>query len=139
MLTGSPREGRFMTSTAQEDPGKYDEVTVTIEIPPSSEFPAGWVKNRDGCPHIRICRTLGVKASGGGGVRIFEVDPGKPAAKAGIQPGDRLGDVGQCASSLYRSFRPREDVRTIEWTVRRPKGDAAEMPRRKDSAEGGAG
>ena len=138
VLMGSPREGLFRESTVPEDPGEYDEVTVTIEIPPSSEFPAGWANHR-GCPHIRICRTLGVKASGGGGVRIFEVEPGKPAANAGIQQGDRLGKAGQCASSLYLSFRPRKEVRTVEWTVRRPKGDAAEMPRREDSAEGGAG
>jgi len=138
VLMGPPREGRFAGSAAQEDPGEYDHVTVNIDIPPSSEFPAGW-SGRGGCPHMRICRVLGVKASGGGGVRIFEVDPGKPAANAGIQPGDRLGEVSECASSLYGSFRPRKDARTIEWTVRRPKGDAAEMPRREGSAEGGAG
>jgi predicted metalloprotease with PDZ domain len=128
-----------MTSAAQEDPGEYDEVTVTIEIPPLSEFPAGWAKNRDGCPHMRISRTLGAKMSGGGGVRIFEVEPDKPAAKAGIQPGDRLGELSDCASSLSRSFRPRKEARTIEWTVRRPKGDAAERFGREGSAEGGAG
>jgi hypothetical protein len=110
---------------ALEDPGEYEEVTVEIEIPSVSEFPAAWAQG-GGCPHIVVVRTLGAQVSSSGGVRVLAVEPDKPAAKAGIQVDDRLGKPGDCVNSLYRSFAPRKEARTVEWTVRRPKGATAE-------------
>jgi len=120
-----------METTPQVDTREYEEVAVTIEIPPVSEFPAGWAQT-DGCPHIRMSGALGAQISGGGGVRVLAVQPGGAAAKAGLQPGDVFGEPDQCASALSRFFAPRKEARTVEWTVRRPKGWVWEPP----SAEG---
>jgi hypothetical protein len=108
-------------------PTEYDEVTVSIDIPPLSEFPAGWAE-RDGCPHMRITGALGAAIGPGNGCPVLSVEPDGPADKAGIQRFDRLGEQSDCASSLYRSFKPRKEARTVEWTVRRPKGAASRSP-----------
>lgn len=101
-------------------PTEYDEVTVTIEIPPVSEFPWAWAEV-DGCPHKRVSGALGAAIGGGNGCPVLKLDPEGAAAKAGIKRFDRLGEPSDCASSLYRTFKPRKEARTIEWTVRRPK------------------
>jgi hypothetical protein len=74
---------------------------------------------------MRVSRILGAQVGPAGGVPVLAVLPDQPAAKAGIRPGDRLGEPGACVSTLYRHFTPREEPRTIEWTLRRPKGSAA--------------
>jgi hypothetical protein len=107
------------------DTREYEEVAVEIEIPPLSEFPESWAQ-MDGCPHVRMSRALGAQISGGGGVRVLGVQPEGPAAKAGIQPGDVFGEPEDCASGLAHFFRPHTKARTVEWTVRRPKGGAGE-------------
>jgi len=101
-------------------PTEYDEVIVTIEIPPLSEFPPAWAKGR-GCPHARITRVLGAAVGRGNGCPVLKLKPEGPAAKAGFQPRDRLGEPRDCASALYGSFRPGKEARTVEWMVRRPK------------------
>jgi hypothetical protein len=118
-------------TTPKVDTREYEEVAVTIEIPPVSEFPAGWA-HTSGCPHIRMSGALGAEISGGGGVRVLAVKPGQAAAKAGLKPGDVFGEPEDCASGLVHFFAPREEARTVEWTVRRPKGWVWERP----SAEG---
>jgi hypothetical protein len=120
-----------METTPKVDTREYEEVAVTIEIPPVSEFPAGWAQTA-GCPHIRMSGALGAEISAGNGVRVLVVRPGGAAAKAGLQPGDVFGEPDQCASSLSHFFAPRKEARTVEWTVRRPKGWVWEPP----SAEG---
>jgi len=114
-------------TTPKVDTREYEEVAVTIEIPPLSEFPAGWAHS-NGCPHMRMSGALAAEVSGGGGVRVLAVKPGGAAAKAGLQPGDVFGDPDQCASSFSHFFAPREEARTVEWTVRRPKGWVWERP-----------
>jgi hypothetical protein len=114
-------------------PTEYDEVTVTIEIPPASEFPVAWATTH-GCPHNRLTGALGAMIGPGNGCPVLVVEPDGPAAKAGIQPLDRLGEPGDCASALYYAFRPRKEARSVEWTVRRPKGAKSESA----EAEGAA-
>jgi membrane-associated protease RseP (regulator of RpoE activity) len=116
-----------MQMTPKEDTREYEEVAVTIEIPPLSEFPRAWAEI-DGCPHIRMCGALDAQLSGGGGVRVLAVKPGGPAAKAGLKPGDVFGEPEDCASGLVRFFAPRTEAHTVEWTVRRPKGWVWEPP-----------
>ena len=48
---------------------------------------------------------------------------GLHAFRAGLQRLDRLAEPAECAASISRYFKPRKDARTVEWTVRRPKGD----------------
>ncbi len=107
--------------TPKEDTREYEEVAVTIEIPPLSEFPEPWAQT-DGCPHIRMSGALDAQLSGGGGVRVLAVKPGGPADKAGLKPGDVFGEQEDCASGLVHFFAPRKQAHTVEWTVRRPKG-----------------
>ncbi len=124
-----PVEGELAFEKPGPYPTEYDEVTVTIEIPPVSEFPAAWARAH-GCPHKRLTGALGAMIGPGNGCPVLVVEPDGPAAKAGIQPFDRLGEPGDCASALYYAFRPRKEAHTVEWTVRRPKGAKSE------SAEG---
>ena len=116
----SAKKDGVQALASPRDPNAYGDVTVKIEIPPSAEFPEVWARGK-GCPHNKLSGVLGAKIGAGGGVLVFAVEPGKPAAKAGIQPGDRLGGPDDCPSSLYRSFAPRKEPRTITWTIRRPK------------------
>lgn len=124
---GPPAEGEAAFIKPGPYPTEYDEITVTIEIPPVSEFPSGWAQT-DGCPHMRVSRTLGAAVGPGNGCPVLVVEPDGPAAKAGIQPMDRLGKPSDCISSFYRIFRPRKEARTVEWTIRRPKTPASESP-----------
>ena len=114
-------------TTPTVDTREYEEVAVTIEIPPASEFPQAWAQSA-GCPHIRMRGVLGAQIRGGGGVRVLAVKPGGAAAKAGLKPGDVFGEQEDCASGLVHFFAPREEARTVEWTVRRPKGWVWEPP-----------
>ena len=122
-----PVEGGAAFEKPGPYPTEYDEITVTIEIPPISEFPAPWAK-ADGCPHTRLTGVLGAAVGPGNGCPVLTVEPEGAAAKAGIQPLDRLGEPSDCASALYGSFRPRKDARTVEWTVCRPKAGKSESP-----------
>ncbi len=114
-----------MLPPALANPDEYEYVTVEIEIPAQSEFPAVWTQGR-GCPHTKICKRLGVTVPTGAGLPVFRLEPGGPAEKAGIQVGDRLGEPGDTPQSLERVFSAGEEPRTIEWTVRRPKVAAGE-------------
>ncbi len=126
-LSARPKGGAPVQSTVPEEAGEYDYVSVTIDIPAVAELPESWAKRRK-CPRTAIDDLLGVKIGPGGGVRISRVEPDKPAASAGIQPEDRLGAPGQCPSALYGSLAPGEEARTIEWTVRRPRGKGSREP-----------
>lgn len=118
-LAERPKRTGPLPAAAQNDAAGYDNVTVKITIPPLSAFPAGWA-NSEGCAHSRLSGTLGAVLSQGNGVIVFAVEAGKPAAKAGITPGDRLGPPDACPQTLAGSFAPREEARTISWTIRRP-------------------
>ena len=117
------------TARAPEMPGpyptEYDEVTVSVEIAPITEFPPIWADN-DGCPHNRISRVLGAGVGPSNGCPVVVIEPDGAADRAGIRVFDRLGRPGDCASGIYRFFRPGEETRTVEWTVRRPKGAKVE-------------
>jgi hypothetical protein len=108
-------------------PKVYDDVMVTVKIPPLSKFPPGWAEGK-GCPHAILSRVLGAAVGPGGGVPVLSLEPDKPAAKAGIKVGDRLGERDACPSSLYGSFFPRKTARTIKWTVHRPKSATPQKP-----------
>ncbi len=116
-------------SAASKRPGpyptEYDEVTVSIEIPPLSEFPTPWGQ-LEGCPQTRMTLTLGVTMYPAEGCPVLTLDEDGPAARAGIKPGDRLGGPDDCANSLSFTFRPKSKARTVEWTVRRPKAGESE-------------
>jgi hypothetical protein len=131
--TGSPGESRAVRPIFRQ--GQLDPVTLTINIPPLAEFPAPWAET-EGCPHVRITRTLRVSVGPAGGVPVLSVEPGGPADEAGIQPGDLLGQPGDCASSIYRAFLPGQEPRTIEWTVRRPRAAAQMTPAAEPPAAG---
>jgi hypothetical protein len=121
---------------ASLDPAGYDTVTVTFTIPPRSAFPPGWWRTPGGCAHTRLSRVLGANISSGGGVSVFGLEAGKPAAEAGVTPGDRLGlNQSDCAKALYTSFEPSEKARTFTWELRRPR--SAEF-RRNCAAEAAA-
>jgi hypothetical protein len=123
----SPVEGGAAFEKPGPYPTEYDEVTVRIEIPPLSEFPALWAES-DGCPHSRMTKVLGAGIGPGNGCPVLTVEPDGPADKAGIKRFDRLGEPSDCPSTLYRSFRPGKEACTVEWMVRRPKGGTAESP-----------
>jgi hypothetical protein len=116
-----------MPPGAQQCPGECEDVIVTIDIPPLAEFPAQWAE-RDGCPHARISMILGAEIAAKGGVPVIAVEPDMAADKAGVKPGDCLGEPGDCPASLYESFVPCEEARTVEWTVRRRNGMTSESP-----------
>ncbi len=107
-------------------PLEMQDITVTIEIPaiPKEELP--------GCPEKQLSKVLGARIGTVAGVPVFAVEPGKPAAKAGIQMGDRLGGPEVCPSSLYKTFTPGKEPRTITWTIHRPKN----LPVRVSGREG---
>jgi hypothetical protein len=121
-------------AAAQEDPAGYDRVAVKITIPPMSKFPASWAAGA-GCAHIQLSRILGAALSQGNGVVVFVVEPGKPAAEAGIEPGDRLGEPGDCPSTLVGAFLPGKETRTLDWTVRRPRSAEIREKAAKEAAE----
>lgn len=100
-------------------PADHEDVTVSIEIPPLSEFLEPWAKT-DGCPHTRLTGTLRARIGSSNGCPVLSVESGGSADKAGLRPGDRLGGPDDCASTLYPSFAPGVESRTIEWTVHRP-------------------
>ncbi len=123
-----------------EFPRDYEEMTVTFEIPPAEEFPEAVVWE-GGCAHSKLSRILGIEV-GMYGLPVLEVLPEGPAAKAGVRAGYRLGTGSDCPSSVVWSFMPREEARSVEWTVYRPKGGAAgsghsdEPPSEAPSGEG---
>lgn len=121
-------------AAAQEDPAGYDLVTVKITIPPRSGFPDSWAAGA-GCAHTQLSRILGAALSQGNGVIVFVVEPGKPAAEAGIRAGDRLGEPGDCPSTLVGAFFPGKKARTVEWTVRRPRSAEIREKAAKEAAE----
>jgi len=116
-----PRSTSTDAGAASEScPLDHDDVPVSIEIPPLSEFPGPWAET-DGCPHTRLTGALRASVGPSNGCPVLSVESGGPADKAGIRPGDRLGGPDDCASSLYQSFAPGIYSRTIEWTVHRPR------------------
>jgi hypothetical protein len=126
--------GASKPAGAQEDPAGYDPVTVKITIPPMSGFPDSWTAGA-GCAHTQLSRILGAALSQGNGVIVFVVAPGKPAAEAGIRPGDRLGEPGECPSTLAGAFFPGKEARTLEWTVRRPRSAGIREKAAREAAE----
>ncbi|UCC67653.1 MAG: hypothetical protein JSV79_11110 [Armatimonadota bacterium] len=140
--TRAPAEGERhpMLPPELHNPAEYEHVAVEIEIPPKSQLRGQWTRGR-GCPHKALMSALGVRTAPSGGIPVFSVEPGKAAAKAGIQVGDRLGEPDDCAKSIYGAFWPRKETRSIEWTVRRPKvkevaspaGESAPAPEEEDS------
>jgi hypothetical protein len=132
---GNPaRERVEKPAAAQEDPAGYDQIAVKIIIPPMSEFPPSWEAGA-GCAHIQLSKILGAALSQGNGVVVFVVEPGKPAAEAGIKPGDRLGEPGDCPRTLVGAFLPGRETRTLDWTVRRPRSAEFREKAAKEAAE----
>ncbi|NIR01976.1 MAG: hypothetical protein GTN78_17580, partial [Gemmatimonadales bacterium] len=80
---GTPGESPAGFEKPGPYPTEYDEVTVTIVIPPVSEFPPAWAEI-DGCPQTRVSGALGAAIGPGNGCPVLKVEPDGPAAKAGI-------------------------------------------------------
>lgn len=117
--------GREQTS----DPGEYEKVAVTIEIPAARDVPTGGAHGGR-CPKDQLCNILGVKLAQPHGLVVGTVVPDGPADKAGIKEGDMLGTSAQCPSMTVNRFLPDSDPRELELTVRRPvsstEGETAE-------------
>ena len=107
-------------AAAQEDPAGYDAVQVKVRLPPISRYPAAWTGGR-GCAHTRLSAVLGAQLGQSNGVAVFGLAPGLPADKAGLKPGDRLGQPSDCARAPESKFFPGKRERTIAWTIRRPR------------------
>lgn len=113
-----PSEERA-AAVATPDPGEYETVAVTIEIPAVADVPTGG-SHRGPCPQDRLCNILRVRLDRPHGLVVGRVVPDGPAGKAGIMPGDRLGDSSACPSTVLSMFRPGAEPRQIELTIRRP-------------------
>jgi len=107
-----------------------EDVSVTIAIPPKDE-----VGPLEGCPKDRLETILGVKLSHAHGLCVGTVAPDGPAAKAGIEPGDQLAERHECPSTTIGRFLPRDDIREVRLTLRRPKAEGSEP----DESAGEAG
>lgn len=98
-----------------------EDVSVTIAIPPADE-----VGPLEGCPKNRLETILGVKLSHPHGLCVGTVAPDGPAAKAGIEPGDQLAGRFECPSTTISRFLPRDDIRDVRLTLRRPKAEGSQ-------------
>jgi hypothetical protein len=110
-----------------EAPHGWETLTVTIEIPPADQFPAGISQPR-GCARSKLTKVLGIQLRGIYGVPVGVVLPDSPAAQAGILPGDLLGDREDCPSNIANSFLPRREARSVEWQVRRARQSPESEP-----------
>ncbi len=113
-------------AVATPDPGEYETVAVTIEIPAAADVSSGG-SHRGPCPQDRLCNILRVRLDRPHGLVVGRVVPDGPAGKAGIMPGDRLGDSSACPSTVLSMFQPGAEPRQMELTIRRPV-DGAEGP-----------
>jgi len=103
-----------------EGPGAFEEVLVTVEIPPAAELP-----DLDGCPADQVRGILGIELGAMHGIGVSAVSPEGPAARAGIQPGDSIakckGELLTCPMTLLPHVQPGETAREVEFTLRRAK------------------
>lgn len=113
-------------SDSQDRPkqGGYETIAAEIVIPSAAE-----VGELKGCPMTQLGVILGVGFSNPHGLTVGEVLPEGPAAGAGVKAGDQLGLPSQCPATTIGHFRPDEEPRTVEVTIRRWK------PRETEGAE----
>ncbi len=126
-------EGKQTPAAAHPDPAGYDVVPVSISIPPLSRFPAAWASGH-GCVHTQLTRILGAAVSQGNGVVVFATERGGAADRAGIKPGDRLGDPNACPQTVIGSFFPGKQARTVSWQVYRPRTAAIREAAAREAA-----
>jgi S1-C subfamily serine protease len=72
------------------------------------------------------------------GLVVETVVPEGPAARAGIEPGDHLGNQRDCPSTSLGLYRPHSQPRQVEVTVRRPASSTPHTPLAEESASGEA-
>jgi len=122
-----PTGGQSGAAAHSQDPDAFEEVVVTVEIPPAAELP-----ELRGCPSHQVCDILGVKLGAMHGIGVSAVSPESPAAKAGIQPGDGIamckGKPVTCPSTLLPGVRPGKTTKEVELTLRRVKEQEPESP-----------
>ena len=119
-----PREARPRVDDGTELAG-YDMVVVTLEIPAAADVPRGGTHGGN-CPQDQLCNILGVRLARTHGLVVGSVVPDGPADRAGIVPGDMLGNPSMCPSTVLPTFRVGAEAREMELTVRRPRGEEEE-------------
>jgi hypothetical protein len=119
---------------AESGPGDHDTMVVTIEIPAAADVPTGGAHGGR-CPKDQMGNVLGVTLSQAHGLVVATVLTDGPADRAGIEPGDWLGNAQDCPSSTLPSLRAQHEPRSIEWTVRRPKTGDDKSPEPESPTE----
>ncbi len=112
----TPERPTTIEETVTAENPSATEISATILIPPADEVgPVGR------CPKKGMETILGVTISQPHGLCIGSVVPDGPAAKAGIKPGDRLGQPSDCPRSTIDRFLPGDEAREVRVTIRRSK------------------
>jgi S1-C subfamily serine protease len=129
-----PTGGHPGAAARSKDAKPFEELVVTVDIPPAAELP-----ELRGCPAHQVCDILGIKFGAMHGMGVSAVSPEGPAAKAGIQPGDGIalckGKPVTCPSTLLPGVRPGKTTKEVELTLRRVKKQESESPPNGTSAK----
>jgi C-terminal processing protease CtpA/Prc len=97
---------------------------LTLEIPAAADVPTGGAHGGN-CPQDRLGNLLGVTLARTHGLVIGTVIPGGPADKAGIKPGDMLGEPSDCPQTSLPRFEASKEPREMKVNVQRPRSASA--------------
>ncbi len=120
------------------DPSEYEAVALTLEIPAAADVPTGGAHGGN-CPQTRLGNILGVTFARTHGLVIGTVIPGGPADKAGIKPGDMLGERSECPRTTLPEFEAGKEPREMKVNVRRPRSSSASASEEAKTEETASG
>lgn len=123
-------------SQATIGPSEYETIEVALEIPAAKDVPTGGAHGGN-CPQDRLGNIFGVTFATTHGLVVGTVVPDGPAAKAGIKPGDMLGEPTDCPNTSLPRFEAGSEPRTVHLNVKRPKGSSEGQP--AEAEETGSG